>query len=223
MLLILGVFLTHTGELTRFLHKIGFAYLIFALFIGIGGFNGNVIRFTDLAQPFLLEISQEDSILFRLFAVYGTIIVAIFFYGVSERFFLSKRGAREFPLLVLSLHIGGLFVLRLHTFRDLLLALERITLGSYVLATFERQNRFSTYAGVQYFIMGSLPSARLILGFGLFYLQGGSFVIQDLDMLFNSFSSGFTHFGENIASAFFMDETNIGFSGGLNSDLVVSN
>ncbi len=95
-------------------------------------------------------------------------------------------GAMEFPILIFFLHFGGLFVLRLHTLMDLLIALERVTLASYVLATFERQNRFSTYAGVQYFLLGSLPSARLILAFGLFYLQGGSLVIQDLDMLFGS-------------------------------------
>ncbi len=82
-------------------------------------------------------------------------------------------------------------MLRLHTLRDLLIALERVTLSSYVLATFERQNRFSTYAGVQYFLLGSVPSARLLLAFGLFYLQGGSLVLQDLDLLFSStFASG---------------------------------
>jgi len=84
---------------------------------------------------------------------------------------------------------------------DLFMALERVTLASYVLVTFERQNRFSTYAGVQYFILGSLPSARLILSFGLFYLQGGSLVIQDLDMLFGSVAN-FRGAGVSIATVF---------------------
>ena len=80
-------------------------------------------------------------------------------------------------------------MLRLHTLMDLLLALERVTLASYVLATFERHNRFSTYAGVQYFILGSLPSAMLLLAFGIFYLQAGTLAIQDLDLVFNSVTS----------------------------------
>ena len=88
------------------------------------------------------------------------------------------------------MHLGGLFALRFSTFRDILLGLERRTLGSYVLATFERQSRFSTYAGVQYFLVGSLPSARLLLSFALFYLQGGSLVLQDLDLLFTSATDG---------------------------------
>ena len=53
--------------------------------------------------------------------------------------------------------------------------------------TFERQNRFSTYAGIQYFLLGSLPSARLILAFACFYLQGGVLALQDLDLLFGRF------------------------------------
>ncbi len=133
-----------------------------------------------------MEIAQEDSLFFRLFIIYSSLTVAIFFFGVAERFFLSKMGRLEFSLLVFFLHFGGLFAIRLHTFRDLLIALERVTLASYVFVTFERQNRFSTYAGVQYFILGSLPSARLLVAFGLFYLQGGSLAIQDLDLLFNT-------------------------------------
>jgi len=99
---------------------------------------------------------------------------------------MSKKGRPEFPILIFFIIFGGLFALRLYTFIDLLIALEIVTLASYVLVTFERQNRFSTYAGVQYFILGSLPSAALLLAFGFFYLQGGSLVIQDLDLLFNT-------------------------------------
>jgi NADH:ubiquinone oxidoreductase subunit 2 (subunit N) len=110
--------------------------------------------------------------------------VAIFFYGVAERFVLSKRTEREFPLIVLFIHLGGLLALRLSTFRDLFLALETVTLASYVLAAYERRNRFSTYAGVQYFIVGSLPSALLILAFAFLYQFGGSVALQDRDLLF---------------------------------------
>jgi len=69
---------------------------------------------------------------------------------------------------------------------DLLISLEIVTLASYVFVTFERHNRFSTYSGVQYFILGSLPSALLLISFAFFYLQGGSTAFQDLDILFNT-------------------------------------
>jgi NADH:ubiquinone oxidoreductase subunit 2 (subunit N) len=133
-----------------------------------------------------LEVMQEDSLYFRLFFVYSTLTVAIFFFGVADRFFLSKRGRLEFPILLIFIHFGGLFALRRHTFMDRLIALERVTLASYVFVTFERQNRFSTYAGVQYFILGSFPSAMLLLAFALFYLQSGSRAFQDRDRFFNT-------------------------------------
>ncbi len=186
-LLLLGSVLPHSGEFTRLLHRLGFAYLIFAVWRGR---SGTVIRYDAEAPLSVLGIRQEDSLVFRLVLLYGTLIVALFFFGVAERFILSTRGEREFPLRILLVHLGSLFALRFSTFRDILLGLERITLGSYVLATFERQSRFSTYAGVQYFLVGSLPSARLLLSFALFYLQGGSLVLQDLDLLFTSATEG---------------------------------
>ena len=183
-LLLLSVFFEHTGKFTQFLHRLAFAYLIY--YIWLEGM-GIVFRFDLVSSDAYLELSQEDSIFFRLFLVYSTITVAIFLFGVAERFFRTQKSILEFSIMVFCIHVGGLFALRLHTFMDILLALEIVTLASYALITFERQNRFSTYAGVQYFILGSLPSAFLILSFGLFYLQGGSIAIQDLDLIFNTF------------------------------------
>ena len=138
----------------------------------------------NAVSPF--DFLQEDSLYFRFFVMYTTIILIVFFIGVSDRFFRSKSAIFEFPGLILFLHFGGLFTLYRNNFRDIFLAIELVTLTSYVLITFERQNRFSTYAGIQYFILGSLPSARILIAFGLFYLQGGSIALQDLDMLFNT-------------------------------------
>ncbi len=194
-ILLLGVFIKHTGEFTRFLHRLLFSYFLYFLWFES---TGIVFRLEDVSSLNSLEHRQEDSLFYRIFIFYSTLIVAMFFFGLAERFFLSKKSSREFPLLMLFIFFAGLLVFRLHTLIDLLLALEIVTLSSYVLATFERQNRFSTFAGIQYFLLGSLPSARLILGFALFYLQGGSVVVEDLDLLFSSFSG--------IDSSFFVNK-----------------
>lgn len=181
--LLVSVFYPHTGSFTRFLHRLGFIYLVYYLWLegcGIVLHSGIVLSETSL------EIRQEDSLFFRLFFIYSTFTLAVFFFGVADRFFLSKRGMLEFPILLLFIHFGGLFALRRHSFRDRLIALERVTLASYVFVTFERQNRFSTYAGVQYFILGSFPSAMLLLSFALFYLQSGSRAFQDRDLFFST-------------------------------------
>ena len=50
-----------------------------------------------------------------------------------------------------------------------LIAIEILTLGGYTLIAYNRKNFFSTYAGVQYFILGAIPSAFLLLGFIFLY------------------------------------------------------
>jgi len=175
--------LPHGGELTRFLHRVTASYLLFHLFVSTNGF---VLRFDDVSNIFSLIARQNDVLFSRFFHFLSTFFLIAFFYGVSERFIFSRAADREFPLLVLLLHIGGLLAVHLPTLIDLLLALEIVTLGSYVLLAAERQNRFSTYSGVQAFLLGSVPSAILLLGFGLLYFQAGSLSLADLDLVFGS-------------------------------------
>jgi len=182
-LLFFGVFLTHSGKFTYFINFLIVIYFAYYLWFETSGI---FIRFDEANSINSLANIQEDSLYFRYFIYYSTCIIIIFFLGISDRFFLSKTTIYEFPILIIFVFFGGLFALSLHTFIDIFLGLEIVTLASYVLITFERQNRFSTYAGIQYFILGSLPSARLLIAFGLFYLQGGSVTLQDLDMLFNT-------------------------------------
>lgn len=183
VLLVFGLFIQHNGAFTVFIHRLGGAYFLFSLWTRG---HGSFIRYASIADVSFFDFIIEDTVIFRLFFFYSTLLRSIFFIGSSTRFLFSKSTPREFPLLVLFVHLGGLFLRRFSTFIDLLLALEIITLASYVLVSFERKNRFSTYAGIQYFLIGSVPSARLLLGFSFFYLQGGSLVIQDLDRLLSS-------------------------------------
>ncbi len=197
-LLLLGIFFPKSGEFTRFLNRIGAFYLIYIWcnlsfsvilrpliqkisdnnesFITID--SNNVSHFQDI-----IGIFQSDSLYSHLFFVYALIMVAIFLYGISDRFFISNSYEIEFPVLVFFLHIAALFLFVVHTLLEFVLALEIITLGSYGLVAFERKNRFSTYGGVQYFILGSVPSGLLILSVGLLYKTWGTLAIEDLDIL----------------------------------------
>jgi NADH-quinone oxidoreductase subunit N len=96
-------------------------------------------------------------------------MVAIFLYGISDRFFVKENREIEFPILVFFTYLGAVFLFVIHSFVDFMLAIETVTLASYALAAYERKNRFSTYAGVQYFILGSIPSGMLILGTSFLY------------------------------------------------------
>jgi NADH-quinone oxidoreductase subunit N len=95
--------------------------------------------------------------------------VSIFFYGVSDRFFVANSYEIEFTLLVFFSHLGALFLFSVENFIEFVLAIEIVTLATYALTAFDRRSRFSTHAGVQYFILGSIPSGLLVLGLALIY------------------------------------------------------
>lgn len=179
-----SLFVSPSGAFSRFLHRIGGALLFFALFRGT---HSLVLRGASLDIG-TFAAAQGDPLFPRLFLLLGSATLAILLFGLADRFLLSRRVERELPLLLFLIHIGGLLALFLSTAREILLALERVTLASYVLATLERQNRHSTYAGVQYFLLGSLPSASLFLAFAFFYLHGGVLTLPDLDLLLTPLS-----------------------------------
>jgi hypothetical protein len=106
-----------------------------------------------------------------------------FFYGTMDRFLLQNGAEIEFPILVVFIAGSALILFYVHTLIEFLMALETLTLASYVCAGYERQNRHSSYASVQYFILGSIPSGMLILGMGLLYSQAGVLNFEDLDLI----------------------------------------
>lgn len=75
------------------------------------------------------------------------------------------------------------FLFHVHSLIEFLLAIETVTLASYVCAGYERQNAQSTFASVQYFILGSIPSGLLILGISLLYGYAGVLTFEDLDII----------------------------------------
>jgi ubiquinol-cytochrome c reductase cytochrome b subunit len=189
-LLFLGMFFPKSGTFTRFLNRLGAFYLIYLLC----NLSFNVVLRPMLQMTTATELSnainllQSDSIFNHLFFCYILVMVIIFLYGISDRYFISNSYEIEFPVLVFFLHVASLFLFSVHSLLEFVLAIEIITLGSYGLVAFERKNRFSTYAGVQYFILGSVPSGLLILSIALLYKAWGSFAIDDLDLLMGSFA-----------------------------------
>jgi len=131
----------------------------------------------------MLQMIQNNSLFMNLFVIYAFFMVFVFFFGIIDSFFIANNTDIEYALLVFFVLLASLFVFYVHSFLDIILALEVITLASYVLVAFERQNRFSTFGGVQYFILGSVPSGMLLLGAGMLYKNWGTLALEDLDLL----------------------------------------
>jgi NADH-quinone oxidoreductase subunit N len=80
----------------------------------------------------------------------------------------------EYPILIVLSTIGMLMVISANDLIALYLGLELLSLSSYVIAAFDRDNVRSTEAGLKYFVLGSLASGMLLYGSSLVYGFTGS-------------------------------------------------
>jgi len=64
------------------------------------------------------------------------------------------------------------------------LAIELQSLSFYVIAAFQRNNEFSTEAGLKYFILGALSSGLLLFGESILYGFTGIINFEELCKLF---------------------------------------
>lgn len=153
--------------------------------------------FFFLRSNFINKISNIDTVYFDdstfwfFFILIFTFILIIFFFSIN-RFVLYTNNILEFSFLFIFFHLGSIIVIKINNFGAIFIGLEIVTLVGYIIIISERKNRFSNFAGIQYFILGSFPSAILVLGFGLFYLQSGAAWFGDLELLFNSTVIGFS-------------------------------
>jgi len=77
--------------------------------------------------------------------------------------------AFEYSILILFAVVGMLLLVSSYDLITLYLAIEMVSLSSYVLATFKRQSAFSTEAGLKYFILGAFSSGLLLFGSSMVY------------------------------------------------------
>jgi NADH-quinone oxidoreductase subunit N len=75
----------------------------------------------------------------------------------------------EFPILIVLSTIGMLMVISANDLIALYLGLELLSLSSYVIAAFHRDDLRSTEAGLKYFVLGALSSGMLLYGASLVY------------------------------------------------------
>ncbi len=165
--------------------------------------------FFFLRSIFINKISNidtgyfDDSTFWFFFILIFTFILIIFFFSIN-RFVLYTNNILEFSFLFIFFHLGSIIVIKINNFGAIFIGLEIVTLVGYMIIISERKNRFSNFAGIQYFILGSFPSAILVIGFGLFYLQSGAAWFGDLELLFNSTVMGFS----NINNLIMLEYTN---------------
>lgn len=78
----------------------------------------------------------------------------------------------EYPLVIIFIIIGGVFLVACSDLISIFLAIELQSYGLYILCSIYRNSEKATSAGLTYFLLGGLSSCFILLASGLLY--GGS-------------------------------------------------
>ncbi len=86
----------------------------------------------------------------------------------------AKSARFEYPVLIVIATLGMCVMVSANNLLALYIGLELMSLASYVLAAFHRDDRKSSEAGLKYFVLGALSSGILLYGVSLVYGFVGS-------------------------------------------------
>jgi NADH-quinone oxidoreductase subunit N len=111
-----------------------------------------------------------------LFLVAG--IGGVLLGAVSKE--ISEERLGEYLVLLLSVTMGLMFLGSAQNLLMVYLALELVSIPSYVLAGFRRGNRQSSEAALKYVIYGGVASGLMLYGFSLLYGLSGSLGFSEL-------------------------------------------
>ncbi len=122
-------------------------------------------------QVFGIVVVDQFAILFKILAAIGLLVVL--FYAVFFREF-DRDGIGEFYAVILSSTLGIFFLVSTNNLLLLYLALEMLSITSYVLAGFLKKERRSGEAALKYLVYGALSSGVMLFGFSILFGLAGT-------------------------------------------------
>lgn len=126
-----------------------------------------------LNRSVFYHMFQADlfSLVVRTFLVLGTLLVLF-----SSRFYVDRRMpvSGEFYVVMLSALLGGMLLSGATDLIMLFVALETLSISSYVLVGFLRGDLESAEAALKYLVYGGIATAVLLFGISLLYGFTGS-------------------------------------------------
>jgi NADH-quinone oxidoreductase subunit N len=126
-----------------------------------------------LMMPSERVLTFSGSFVFDGFAKFMKALILIgsatALYLSSDFFRREKIDRFEYPILIVLATTGMLVMSSANDLIALYMGLELLSLSSYVIAAFHRDDARSTEAGLKYFMLGALSSGMLLYGASLVY------------------------------------------------------
>ena len=164
----LGLFggLYQTSAVTQIFHM--FVILITAFIIQLNGFYPRKAW------------TEQYSSFYRLFFYRLTYYNSFILNKMAEQFRII-----EYPLIILFVLIGGLFLISSCDLISIFLSVELQSYGLYILCAVYRNSERATSGGLTYFLLGGLSSCFILLASGLLYGNSGNTSFDGLYVINN--------------------------------------
>lgn len=163
------------------------AISVLFLFVGLVGVIVQFGRFATagvLGEPFVaLSVIEIDAFgLFLKVTIYATMLIV----AVAGGAFMNERvtGKSEFWSLFLFVTMSMSFAVSANNLLLLFLAIEALSITSYILVGIVRNDKRSAEAGVKYFLYGSVASSIMLYGMSLLYGASGSLNLTEIGQAF---------------------------------------
>ena len=117
---------------------------------------------------------------FFIVATYITILVSVDYIESGDYY----KG--EFYFLLLASTLGLSVMASARDLITIFVALELISLPTFILAAYRKHDRISNEAGVKYYIIGVLSSALMLYGMSLIFGYAGSTLLSDISAFITS-------------------------------------
>jgi NADH:ubiquinone oxidoreductase subunit 2 (subunit N) len=166
---------------------IGFI-LILACFLiandlGVGQLKSGEYYSSCKTTYFGLNKFIDSSILSSTTKLMVCFFSALFFFIISDFLKDYKLTSFEYLLLLLFAVLGLVLLCSTSDFITTFLAIELISLCSYLLASFRKNSSYSLEAGIKYLVVGAISSSFFLLGSSFIYAYTGTVSLVDIKYL----------------------------------------
>jgi NADH-quinone oxidoreductase subunit N len=180
-LLMLGVFQKKgKGAKSRtagLIARLGAITLVLTILLTLTVSGGRMSTFNGLF------VTDSFALFFKVLVLLASMLTLVVSMGYQKR----QRMARfEYTILILFASVGMMMMISANDLISLYVGLELQSLSLYVLASFQRDDTYSTEAGLKYFVLGALASGILLYGSSLVYGFTGTTSFEGLATLFHA-------------------------------------
>lgn len=138
-----------------------------------------LVAFYLNVQTLEMGLSLSDSIFHSPISQHFTslfLLVSIVILGFKR----EQKHSAEFYFFILSMLIGGIFMMKANSLLVIYLVIELVSFSSYILTNFSFK-KTAHEAGIKYLLFGAISSAIMLFGLGLIYGSTNTFFISEWD------------------------------------------